>query len=526
MIGMMYLVLTALLALNVQKEILDAFVLVDDGLTTTKVNFEDKNNDLYTQFETSKVNDPGRFGVPYQKAQEARAMANEIVDYIHELKIELLMETDGLTREEADTISLDNVDAKDNFDTPTNIMIGGSEDGTGGKAHELRNRLQGFKDEMLDLLTEKQRALVNLGLEFKGAVVDGAEENWEMHNFYHMQLAPDIVLLSKLQVDVRNIEYDVVSALMGESTKTKYPFDTLVAKVVAPSNYILLGEEYQADVFVAAYSTTQAPEMLLGDYDSITGGLVGEGQALPVEQGIGSYRVPTDREGLFTYEGVVNMKDKDGNVQPFPFKSEYMVARPSATVSAEAMKVFYRGVDNPVKVSVPGVPDEQIRVSISKGRISRTGQGTYTVDLTGTRGTDAVVSVSAVMEDGTTKSMGSSQYRIKNLPKPYASFAGKSGSIRMKSSEAGVQQGFAAKYGDDFVFNLSAKVTSYQWGGMKPNGQPLKGGKVNSNRLDSDLREMLKNGKAGTKIYIEQIRAKGSDGIEHKLDPIIITLRN
>ena len=525
MIGMMYLVLTALLALNVQREILDAFVLVNDGLETTIDNFEEKNADLYADFAAAKTNDPGKFGSSYEKALQVQRLSDDLDQYVNELKIQLIMETEGVTAEVADTIGLRYVDAKDNTDIPTNIMIGQADDGEGGMAHELRLKIEDYKAQLLELLDQEDRAKVSLGLSTEGSMGEDEHENWEIHNFYDVPLAPDIVLLSKIQTDIKNAEYDIVSMLLGEKEKESIVFDTVLAKVVAPTSYVLLGEEYKADVFVAAYSTTQMPEMLLGDVDSTTGELTAFSDSLSVKDGIGQYAVKTDKEGTFSYSGVIKVKNKRGDVSSYPFESQYIVARPSATVSPMAMNVFYKGLDNPVAVSVPGVANENVQVSISGGNsIRRSGDGQFVVKLSNSSPREVKIRVSAVMANGDTKPMGEMPFRVKNLPKPYASVNGKNGGEISKSTLMAAQ-GIRADYGPDFLFDLTAKVTSFRYSVKK--GTTITEPKiVRTNRFESAVKELVGRLRSGDKLYLDDVRAKGDDGVEHKLGSMTFTVRN
>jgi len=523
MIGMMYLVLTALLALNIAKEILDAFVLVNEGMEITNANFEEKNLTLYGQFETAANENQNKFGTAYEKALLIQKKCNELDEYIGSIKVELIRETEGLTQAEADTIHLQYVDAKDNFDVTTYLMCGDSDDGTDGLASELRQRIETFKTEVINLLPPASKDL-NLGLALEGNVLDGVKQNWEMRNFYHMQLAPAVVLLTKLQTEIRNAEYDVIASLYGDVSAEDFPFDTVVAKVVAPSNYVLLGEEYKADVFVAAYSTSQEPQVYLGDYDTITYALSGNADSLPVSGGIGKYVVKADREGIHTYRGVMQVKNKKGQIKSYPFESEYMVARPTATVSADAMNVFYRGVNNPISVSVPGIPDEQVSVSISGATLSRTGQGKYNVRMANSGPRTVDVRIAAKMSDGTTKPMATATYRIKNLPAPVATVGALTGG-KIKKRDIRIQQGVRVKYGDDFIFDLPAKASSFKFS-VKANGNLIPARTIQGNRFDRDAIKIIEALGNGDMVFIEKIKFKDASGKTLTLNPITLLVVN
>lgn len=522
MIGMMYLVLTALLALNISKDILNAFVLVNQGMEKTVESFEDKNSVLYAEFSRLKALDENRYAVPYQKAMEAQQASENMVQYIHDLKVELIMAVEGIPREVADTIDLMFVNGKDNYDIPTNIMIGDSHDGSAGKSKELREKMESYQAQLKGLLSEQDLANLSFGFDFSGGNENGAEVNWEVKNFDHTQLAPTVVLLSKLQNDVRNAEYDVVSMLLGESDKEDFIIDTIAARVLAPTNYVLLGEEYKADVIIAGFSTSQNPDVFLGQVDE-NGNLVGQGEAMTVENGIGKYTVPTNAEGQFSYTGVVKVKNKAGDEKVYPFESSYIVARPSATVAATKMQVFYKGVENPIKVSVPGVANDKIRVSMSGGTVRRTGDGEYMVKLNNSAPRTVTIKVSAEMENGEVKPMGNAIYTCKVLPRPFAKVGGREdGCIPLNEMMAA--QGVRTTYGADFLFQgLSVSASSFELTIIK-GGQVFPQGRIAGNRFKQEHKEIFRKLRPGDRVIIENIKAKGSDGITHKLGSVSLKI--
>jgi gliding motility-associated protein GldM len=525
MIGMMYLVLTALLALNISKDILNTFVLVNDGLESNIVGFEEKNNFMYTMFEDQVRLDPIKYKASYDKAVEAKALSEALVSYIQEIKAELIMTVEGIPQEVADTINLAYVTGKDNYDIPTLIMIGDSEDGSAGKSSDLREKVEAFKGQMLAMLGDADLENFDIGLALGGGVENGTSYNWEMKNFYHTQLAPAIVLLSKLQNDVRNAEYDMVNKLLGETRKTQIPIDTIAGRVIAPTSYILVGDDYEADVIAAAYSRTKDPVIYIGEFDA-EGNMTGIKDSLKVSDGAGKYRVPTNEVGMHTFGGIIKVKNMMGEETSYPFKSSYIVAKPAATVSATKMNVFYKVVDNPVSVSVPGVADDNVRVSCSNGSIRKVGKGQYLVKLDNSSKGVAQIRVSAVMNNGETRPMGTSDYRIKNLPKPYsATNGGLTGDVTLKKNELVQVRKIIGTYDRNFLFELPAPTVISCNIEFQKGGQPTRRTKVPGGNVQPIIESVRKKLNRGDKIYITDIRARDRAGIIHKMSSIIITVK-
>lgn len=506
MIGMMYLVLTALLALNVTKDILDAFVIVNKGLENSNLNFTERNEKLYASFDLSRSIDPVKVTPNWKKAQEVKKSSEHLVNFIDELQKKLVSETEGVEKNIADTLQMQNIENKDSYDTPTNIMIGNSEDGSKGASRELKNMLNEYKKTLTGFIEPIDRKKVKVDINTEDPENSGENENWEVYNFYDRPLVASLTILSKLKNDVKNSESLVVDYLLKEADGEIMKFDTVVAKVLPQSNYVLLGEQYNADVFIAAYSKTKNPEIRIDDSTT-----------LDVKNGMGKYSVKTEREGVFNYEGTIKVKSDKGKETIFPFKSEYIVARPSVTVSADQMNVVYPGLENPISVSVPGIPNERLSVSATNGSLRATGSGKYTVKVA--QGPKVEVTVFATMENGEKKTMGTITLRVKKIPKPTAKFGDLTESGMMSKNAISVQKGLIAFY-ENFEYNVIPKVKSFTMTIMTPNG-PVDL-TSNSNVFTDAMKLQLSQVRKNQRIMFENIRAVGPDGVEVKLSPITV----
>ncbi|HEY0029760.1 MAG TPA: hypothetical protein VGC65_03290, partial [Bacteroidia bacterium] len=348
MIGMMYLVLTALLALNVSKDILDAFIVVNKGLENTNINFTDRNDALYSLFDLAKSVDPVKVSPNWKLAQNVKKESAALTAYIDQLQKELVEKTEGISKEVADTLQMANINSKDNYDTPTNIMIGNSEDGSAGASRELKTKLNQYKSKLTDCILPQDRTKIKIGINTEDPEHSEENENWELYNFYHRPLVASITILSKLKNDVKNAEATTVDYLLKLVDVGNLKFDTVAAKVIPQSNYVMLGEEYKADVFLAAFNKTKNPEINVGDYNEASKSFNRTPNTITVERGLGKYTAATTKEGIVAYSGTVKVVSPDGKEQIFPFKSEYIVAKPSLTVAAESMNIVYRGLENPI----------------------------------------------------------------------------------------------------------------------------------------------------------------------------------
>jgi len=522
MIGMMYLVLTALLALNISKDVLDAFVNVDESLAMTTTAMASKTGTLYSEFDLAKSIDPQKVESYWQRAQQAKAMAASMHHYLDSIKSVLVSSTEDIPMEQADTMQLRHVSKKDAYDMPTHIMMGDGE-GSKGAAATLKKRLVTYQEQMRMLLDPADRNALGTTIDVADRKMKDATTTWEANMFYHTPLAATMTILSKLQGDVATMEQEVVNRLFRSFNKKDFFFDTIAATVLPQSNYVLQGEKYTADIIVAAYSTTRSPGIRIGKLNADESQLQSVSATVPGVNGMGRYEVAASREGVFTYEGMVDLTDAEGRVKSYPFRSEYIVARPSLVVSATSMNQFYKGVENPVSISVPGIPAERIRATITGGNtLRKTGSQDYVADITPSSPATVNVNVSAVMDDGTTRNMGTMEFRVSRLPKPALTLNGKEGTIRMTPNELKAQLGLSSRYDPSFAFNGVCNIKRFNVIIFDNQGNIVKRDQFTSNRFGPELKSALDKVRKGFRITFEDVRAVGVDEVEHTLGPIIV----
>jgi gliding motility-associated protein GldM len=543
MIGMMYLVLTALLALNVSKEILDAFISINNGLQTTRMTFDGKLNQQYADFNASYTENPEKYGAAYAESQKLRVQADEIVAHIDNIKTKIIAETEGLEESAVigknqsgvdTTLNLTYAKQKDNYLVLTNIMIGAEPDrpkeddnldGKNYRAAVLRQKLEAYGDELKQMVEEPTLvtaidSLFSYPTKIKDA--SGTMTNWESLNFYGVPLAAAVTLLSKLQNDVRNAESDVLNYLFSGVEKASYKFTELRAITIPEKTYVLENDSFRADVFLAAYDNTNLPDIFLypdgmTPYDSYEN--VEENKLIKVPvgaDGYGKLRLPARSIGEKSWEGIIKFRNPAGGYVYERYAATYEVAKPALVVSPTKMNVLYRGVDNPVAISVPGISPGALTATIDNGSLVRQPDGSFIVrDLKG--GSQAVVSVSAEIL-GQKKAMGTFEFRVKSVPDPVAKFAGKgSKDNSAKKADLTAAIGVIADL-EDFVFDLKFPVKSFDL-------TVIMGGDAvtlpsNSNRLTPDQQELLNQVRRNQTVIIENIRAQAPDGSIRSLGSI------
>ncbi len=497
MINIMYLVLLAMLALNVSDTILNAFKNLNDSLATSTSNINGSVSQLFSTFENTKLKDePVRAKPIYEQAKKAQAISKDLYDYIEGLKQKFITAGQGYDKETGDLVE------RANLDIATGIMINQKE------GEKLKAKINETREKLINLLDPKERLSLTFSLEAKDPAnaVEG-KKDWEEINFGEgTPLTAAMTILTKIQADTKNAESDVVKKIFGKMDQAVVTLDQFAAVAVAPTSYVLQGQPYTAEVFLTAYDSQANPTITVG------------GSSLQVKDGKGTYSVNTGSEGVFTWVGTVRVKKADGTFQDYHTpEQKYQVARPSAVVSPDKMNVFYIGVPNPVSVSAPGIPKENLRVSMTGGRISG-ANGKYIVNVSSAGA--AKVNVSAEI-NGKIQNIGTSDFRIKRIPDPKAKFAGKTGGS-MSSVSAKAQNAIFAIL-DNFDFDAKFNVTRFNLVIAKPRAD-VAIYSTTGNSLSAQMRAAMASVTPGTRVIFDNIVAVGPDGTPRQLDGMVFPL--
>lgn len=530
MINMMYLVLTAMLALNVAAETLEAFKLVDESLMKTYSSFTDKNEALITDFQNAYDVNQDKVERWLNDAKEVHALSDSLVTYIVDLKEVLAKEVGSeviepdyeidekeafIINNQGDTII---IASQDDLNASPIVML------TKGKGKELQDKIGEYKENLI-LLAEGSSSLVQIiensidvsdpeNGEYK--LGDEKYRSWASKTFGHSPLIASITLLSKLQIDVRNTESAILRHLYNQIDASSFKFTGLKPTVIPDASYIFQGQEYRSRIFLSAEDTTQALEVFIN----------GSSTPLKIEDNEAIYSITPSEVGTQTYRGEIKYRNPDGDGFNFmTFEREFEVAKPTATVSATKMNVLFTNLQNPIAISVPGVPSNSIEPVCTNGNMYKEGD-TWIVepaelDYTG-ENTKIIVYADF---NGEKRQMYETNYRVMRVPNPVAKVAGiTSGGIAREALR--IQQLVSADL-ENFYFDLRFDVVGFSMtvpagGGMT---QTLTS---NSFAFTPDMKQVFNQLGAGDKVMIENIQAKIQDDDDAEirmLSPVILTVQ-
>jgi gliding motility-associated protein GldM len=521
MIGMMYLVLTAMLALNVSKEAVKAFMKVDKGLTLTVENYAKKNNLLYEEFNRADAENHTKAGPFKTKAFAVKERADELFNYIQGLKIEIIKTAEKDENTPAvtgNTYDIELVKRYDEPNVPSEILVGANE---AGKAWFLRTAINDYREFLITTLEGKnpvsEESLIKILNTDDAKNEDKEMEPWPNLMFQTMPVVGATALLTKIQVDVRNAETEVLNFLYSQIDASSFKFNKLNAIVIPKSNYITLGGTYEAQVFISASDTTQQPEITVGE------------MKLPIdESGKGNYIVKPGSLGQKTWGGIIALRAPDGSIKNYDFSSTYTVGEPNVICSPTAMNVMYIGIPNPIDVSVPSINPNNIRIKVVNGTFTtekvknskgENFRGNWAV-LPTALGQPVQIIVSSVDPNGKTTTYEPYNFRVKPLPKPEARFAGKTTGTVAKNTALAQAGVFAVL--PDFDFDLVYNITSFTILTTTNLGDFEKSS--NNNLITGEQKTQLGSLTRGRYLTIKDIKAVGPDKKTVDLNPVILKI--
>ncbi|SHL85058.1 gliding motility-associated protein GldM [Chitinophaga jiangningensis] len=491
MINIMYLVLTAMLALNVSAEILNAFTIVNNSINTSNGSITEKNQVVYDQFVKQMEKDAAKTGPFKQKADLAKAAAKEAFDYIEGLKKTIITEAGGLDEH-------GEIKGMSDLDAPTRVMENNK------KGPELEAKLVALRNQLLSYVTPKDKAAFEKSLPLKievGKSSSGHGDSKKTWTTYHFNMVPTIAavtILSKFQNDIKNSEAAVIDNLFDQISADDFKFDKIRPFISLNSKNLMDGQELVASIAVGAYSSTVNPSITVN------------GQTIEAHEGLGTFRATASGIGEKSISGTVTLPSPNGGEpQSFPFTETYNVGASSTSISADKMNVLYIGVQNPISISAAGVPAESVSASLSgSGSITKKSAGTYVVNVSSPG--KAVINVVANI-DGKTRSLGQKEFRVKRVPDPTLQVGTyKGGSV--KAAEFRIQLGVRAVL-EDFEFEgVKYDVVGFRVG-IESRGKEYQEGDASSPYFPANLAASIRSLRPGDIVHIDNVKVKGPDGV-------------
>jgi gliding motility-associated protein GldM len=505
MINLMYLVLTALLALNVSAEIFNAFKLVDDGLVKSNRTLESTNSLIPDQINELANKNRERYGVYYENSLKAREISKEFIDYVQGIKTYLIEEAGGMDPEKGQPVKY-----KDK-DITTRYLVGQDPNKNEGKGGELELKISETAQKFLSLVDPEDRDMFaqRITLVVDDSWKNTKKKNWAHYNFFQMPVLSVLPIFSKIENDTRSTEAALLNYFLDKTGGKTIEFDTYRLVSSPKKSYIIAGEQYETEIFLSAAASNPG-----GVRMSINGANV------PVQDGVAKYTVNTSQTGVQAYNVAAVITNpvtgEETNVGPTRF--EFEVGRRSASVQLDMMNVFYIGVENPITVSAAGVSSNDLRVTGSGAGISLSpsGPGKYIVKVT-QPGT-ATLTLSGGGLQNTTY-----DFRVKRIPDPTPKVARMKGGA-LSSAEMRVQPGMIAEL-EGFDFDARCSIEAFRVIRTRRGEDPALA--ENSGAAFGDaVKRIINDARPGDQYIFTDVRAKcPGDAASRTLNALFFTIR-
>jgi gliding motility-associated protein GldM len=499
MINMMYLVLTALLALNVSAEILNAFKTVDRSLMIASGVAEQKNEEIFKSFK-AKLEDPTtreKAAIWEPKAQQARKLSDELYNYIEGLKLELKKESDLKTVDGKEEFKEDDLDAA------TRLLVEDAPNGK-GKGKELFEKLKAYKEQLLSIDPEMKKEIevgLPLDLSIPPTASEAGKNDWSYAYFHMTPSIAALTIMSKFQNDVRNSESKAVEFCHKQIGQVEIIYDQFQAFAGTNTQYLMPGEELVITAGIGAFSKAAQPSISI------------DGANVPLNaEGTAEYKTRVGGSGAGIKRVRISYAKPDGTTAVVEKEIKYTVGIPAGlTVSTDKTRVFYKGLENPLSVTGGG-GDEKVNVSIEGAGASlrKVGPGQYIVTCT------QLGAVNVVANDG--KNIQRIAIPVKRVPDPIVIVGGSAGGA-MPANVFRVQSGAIAEL-RDFVFDgVAYKVMSFMLICTGKGFDEPEFAEVNSASFkDAAAQALIKRCQAGTTVTIGEIKVLEPGGGSRKLD--------
>lgn len=502
MVNLMYLIFIAMLALNMSKEVLAAFGLMNEKFETSNAKTTETNLAFLGGLETKAGENPEKYSELYQKAAQIKELSQEYFNYLEGLKKEMTKDIEDPT----DYQVMDKTDYLDQkFFQGDNLAAQGK---------EFMKRIADYRSKVGAILPEKMvdvRAALDARFEAgdaNGEVEnrDGKKMRWLNYHYEGFPLIASLTKLTALQTDIKATEEDALKSMLEGQLTSEISLTNFATSLSASKSAFYSGEKYDGKIIISKTDNSSTPVRAELTLD---GRKLAEGKDYALEAGGVKMLISAGSAGDHTITGNLFFK-QDGEEIPVEVKNTFAtISKPNAAViAADKMNVVYRGVSNPMTISIPGIPDNKVTAS-APGLTRRNGSN-YTMKPQ--KGRTVKIVASGILPDGQRISTPA-EFRIKDIPRPSGTVRGELGGAKMPRKNLEIATIGAML--EDFDFDLNIAVSGFKF---KVPGQPTVN--VRGNKLDAKAKSALRRAKRGDAVQIIDIQAYISNNKTYKLKKV------
>lgn len=506
MINLMYLVFIAMMALNMGKEVLSAFGLMNEKLQTANERYQLTNEAAFAELERKEQEKPEDYKEALEKARQVRELSNEYYAYLNTLKEDVMSQASNKT----DYQVMDKSDFLDEKFFKT--------DGLKPEGQKFLDEINKYRTQLVSLLGAKDEALKKIieerfstGENNKVKDREGNTIGWVQYNYEGFPYIASVTKFSQLQSDIRQTEQDFYKAMLGEKMKEELSMKHYTTLLEQTRGAYYTNQQFDGAIVLGRKDNSTKPKRVDLTLD---GRKLSESEVEVVEGKI-RLKVNTGNVGEHKIAGTLYY-EQDGQETPVEVAQSFTtIPRPNeAVISADKMNVVYRGVVNPMTISMPGVPDSQVTAS-APGLSRKSGPNYIMKPNVGSA--EVTINVTGTFEGQ--KFSSSKKFRVKDIPKPEGAILRTTGAVKL--AKANILAGELSVAFNDFDFDLSTRVNSFR---ILVPGQPsvvVQGNRVSASGAAAAA---VNRAKRGDIIQISEIRysVSGYSGTPKPATPISI----
>lgn len=507
MVNLMYLIFIAMLALNMSKEVLAAFGIMNEKLETSNAMTTASNEAFLGSLETKASEDAAKYEKLYKNAQQIKAMSQEYYDYLESLKTGM---TEGLENPK-DYARMDMSDFLDQkFFQGDNLSEGGK---------EFMKRITDYRDNVAAIVPASLKASVvdrfQTGNEEGKVQAKDGMQDWINYHYEGYPLVASLAKLTALQADVKVTEEAALKSMLEGELTSQVSLKNFATSLTATKSAYYTGEKYDGKIIISKTDNSSTPVRAELTLD---GRKLSEGSDYKLEAGGVKMLIGSGSAGDHEVKGIIYFK-QDGEEIPVEVNNSFAtISKPGgALIAADKMNVVYRGVANPMSISIPGIANN--KVNASAPGLKSIGGSKYVMNP-GT-GRTVTIKASGTLPDG--EPVGSSlEFRIKDIPRPEGSVSKQTGSIKLPKRNVEIATIGAGL--EDFDFDLNLAVSGFKF---KVPGQPTV--TVRGNKMDGKAKAALDRAKRGDIVQIFDIEAYITNNKSYKLkkvSPVVVEITN
>jgi gliding motility-associated protein GldM len=503
MINLMYLVFIAMMALNMSKEVLTAFGMINESLAESNASVTERNLAAMEGLALKAEEQPAKYAPLQEKAGEVHELTTEFTTYLDNLKEKALEDKEADERR--------NYEAMDQSAKLDEYLFSSGQPSEAGK--ELLAQIEKYREGVSGIIgDEYPQIAAEIRREFSTEPVvdgEGVKRPWLAYNFEGFPLIASVTKLTQLQGDAKSAENDILSAMLSGQLQSEVSLTNYEALVIPDKTAFFSGENFTGTVVLGRVDKT-----LQFDKVVINGREISSTQAGQVKLDF-----PAGNVGENEIKGQLQFREGDSIVTIDVNKSYSVIPRPnSAVISADKMNVVYRGVPNPMTISIPGVGSVSAN---APGLRSAGGAGKYILDVTTLQAREVTINVSGELPGGDPV-RDSKTFRVRDIPRPVGTVRGEDGTVRMQRNTLEIATIGAAL--PDFEFEVDLRVTGFKF---RVAGQPTV--QVRGQQLDDRAKAALRRAGRGESVQIFDVEAQLTGNTGYKLkqvSPVFVELTN